>query len=34
LVDLVSSSREKIGEVKGELKARAENGMAEVREKF
>lgn len=32
LVDLVNSSREKIGEVKGDLKARAQNGLAEVRE--
>ncbi|HSF46031.1 MAG TPA: YtxH domain-containing protein [Chitinophagaceae bacterium] len=34
LIDLVNSSREKLGEVKGELKARAENGLAEVREKM
>jgi gas vesicle protein len=34
LIDLVNSSREKMGEVKGELKARAENGLAEVREKM
>lgn len=34
LLDLVNSSREKMGEVKGELKARAENGLAEVRDKM
>jgi gas vesicle protein len=34
LIDLVNSSREKLGEVKGEMKARAENGLAEVREKM
>jgi gas vesicle protein len=34
LIDLVNSSREKLGEVKGEIKARAENGLAEVREKI
>ena len=34
LIDLVNSSREKLGEVKGEMKARAENGLAEVREKI
>jgi gas vesicle protein len=34
LIDLVNSSREKLGEVKGEVKARAENGLAEVREKM
>lgn len=34
LVDLVNSSREKIGEVKGELKSRAENNLAEMREKM
>jgi gas vesicle protein len=34
LVDLVHSSREKMGEVKNELKLRAENGLAEVREKI
>ena len=32
LMDMVNSSREKVGEMKGELKARAQNGMAEVRE--
>ena len=32
LMDIVNSSREKVGEMKGELKARAENGMAEVRD--
>ncbi|HLO81252.1 MAG TPA: YtxH domain-containing protein [Chitinophagaceae bacterium] len=34
LVDLVNSSREKFGEVKGEMKVRAENGLAEVRDKM
>jgi gas vesicle protein len=34
LVDLVNSSREKFGEVKGEIKVRAENGLAEVRDKM
>jgi gas vesicle protein len=34
LVDLVNSSREKMAEAKGELKVRAENGLAEVRDKF
>ncbi len=34
LVDLVNSSREKMGEVKGELKARAESGLSEVRERM
>lgn len=32
LMDLVNSSREKMGEMKDDLKARAENGLAEVRE--
>ena len=32
LMDMVNSSREKMGEMKGELKTRAQNGMAEVRE--
>lgn len=34
LVDLVNSSKEKMSEVKGELKARAESGLSEVREKI
>jgi gas vesicle protein len=34
LIDLVNSSREKLGEVKGEMKVRAENGLAELREKM
>lgn len=34
LVDLVNSSRDKMAEAKGELKVRAENGLAEVRDKF
>ena len=32
LLDMVNNSREKMGEMKGELKARAQNGLAEVRE--
>jgi gas vesicle protein len=34
LVDLVNTSRDKMAEAKGELKVRAENGLAEVRDKF
>lgn len=34
LGDLVSSSKQKFGEMKGEMKARAENGMAGVQEKL
>jgi gas vesicle protein len=34
LVDLLNSSRDKMAEAKGELKVRAENGLAEVRDKF
>jgi gas vesicle protein len=34
LTDLMNSSREKLGEVKGDLKARAESGLSEVREKM
>lgn len=32
LVDMVNSGKEKFGEMKGEMKARAENGLAEVNE--
>ncbi len=34
LANLVNSSREKMGEVNGELKDRAESGISEVREKM
>lgn len=33
LSDLVNSSRQKFGEMKGEMKARVEDGLAEVQEK-
>lgn len=32
LMDMVNSSKDKVNEMKGELKARAQNGMAEMRE--
>lgn len=32
LLDMVQNSKEKVGEMKSDLKARAENGIAEMRE--